>query len=121
MGLFDLLSPRKRKFNAAVTILLAEYTYARLSEEDSRRVDDMVTQALSDFGQPHSTLTYLAMPDTIRYGFIAGALKRLGIPPALPGESWSALTGNPFSFNEAEDADVMEEAYNYLSKKGFTR
>ena len=118
MGLFDLLSPRKRKLNAAITILLAEYTYERLSEEDSRRVDDMVTQILSDSGQLHSTLTYFAMPHAIRYGFIAGALKRLNIPPALPGQSWSNLSGNPFFINESEDNEIMDEAYNHLKQKG---
>lgn len=118
MGLFDLLSPRKRKFNAAITILLAQYTYERLSEEDSRRVDDMVTQILSDSGQQHSTLTYYAMPDAIRYGFIAGALKRLNIPPAVPGQSWRNLSGNTFFFDETEDNEIMEEAYNYLKQKG---
>lgn len=118
MKLSDVLSPRKRKFNAAVTILLTEHTYKHLSEDDSKRVDDMVMQALKDSGQEHSTLTYLAMPHAMRYGFIAGALKRLDIPPALTTMSWSSLSGNPFFFDEGRDDEIMEEAYNYLRRKG---
>lgn len=117
MSVFDLFSPRKRKFRAALTVLLAEYTFERLPEKQKDQIQSSVRRVIERSGA--DPLAAFAMPRHYRYGLIAAALKEQGIPPAVPGEEWT-LAGNPFAIREDdEDFDAaMEEAYAYLKAKG---
>lgn len=119
MSLFDALSPRKRKFQAALTMILAEYTYRGLSEEERQKVDEAVKEVVAAAQPDTPTLAYYAIPEEYRYGLIAAALKQLGIPPSVPGEQWS-LSGNPFSvnFDDPEFDKAVEDAIAYLQEKG---
>ncbi len=119
MSFFNRLSPRKRKFQAALTMILAEYTYRGLSEEERQKVDEAVKEVVTAAQPEAPTLAYYAMPEEYRYGLIAAALKQLGIPPAVPGEKWS-LVGNPFSvnFDDPKFDKAVEDAIAYLQEKG---
>jgi hypothetical protein len=119
MSLFDAFSPQKRKFKSALTLILAEYTYSQLSDENQKKVDAAVKQVVDASGAEAPTLAYVAMPDEYRYGLIAAALKQLGIPPAVEGEEWS-LSGNPFAvnFDDPEFSKAVDEATKYLQQKG---
>ncbi len=119
MSIFDAFSPRKRKFKAALTLILAEYTYSQLWDERRQEVDEACIQVVAASGTEAPILAYYAMPKEYRYGLIAAALKQLRIPPAVEGEEWS-LSGNPFSVN-FEDPDfnkAVEDAIAYLQDKG---
>jgi len=119
MSFFDIFSTRKRKFQTALTILMAEYTYSGLSEELRKKIDDEVVKILSLTDPESPRLTYYSMPQEYRYGYIAAALKQMGIPPAIEGEKWT-LIGNPISV-DIEDPGfnkAVEEAIDYLLKKG---
>jgi hypothetical protein len=117
MSMFDLFSPRKRKYQAALTVLLAEYTFERLSDKQKDQIQASVRRVVERSGA--EPLAAFAMPHRYRYGLIAAALKEQGIPPAVPGEQWT-LAGNPFMIREDdEEFDVaMSEAYAYLESKG---
>ena len=119
MALFDAFSPRKRKFKAALTLILAEYTYSQLSDEKRQQIDEAAEQVVAASGTVAPTLAYYAMPEEYRYGLIAAALKQLGIPPAVEGEEW-ALSGNPFAveFDDPEFDTAVEDAIKYLQDKG---
>lgn len=119
MSLFDVFSSRKRKFKAALTLILAEYTYSQLSDEKRKKVDEAVVQVIAASGDVAPTLAYFAMPDEYRYGLIAAALKQLRIPPAVEGEEWS-LMGNPFAVNFEDTGfdKAVEDAITYLQGKG---
>ena len=63
MSFFNRLSPRKRKFQAALTMILAEYTYRGLSEEERQKVDEAVKEVVTAAQPAAPTWPYYAMPD----------------------------------------------------------
>ena len=117
MSLFDLFSTRKRKFHAALTVLLAEYTFGHLTEEQRVQVQASVLRVVERSGA--DPLTAFAMPHHHQYGLIAAVMKELAIPPAVPGEQWT-VAGNPFAIGEHDENfdAAMEEAHEYLKHKG---
>lgn len=108
-------------FKAALTLVLAEYTYSQLSEERQRKVDDTVIDKLSASGieKQTPTLAYYALPWAYRYGLVAAALQQLGIPPAVEGERWSVM-GNPFFVDFATPGfdSAINDAVRYLRGMG---
>jgi hypothetical protein len=108
-------------FKAALTLVLAEFTYRQLSEEQQRKVDDTVIDMIDRSGTEKQTptLAYYALPEAYRNGLIAAALKQLGIPPAVEGERWSFM-GNPFfvDFADPRFDSAIKDAVKYLRGKG---
>ena len=107
---------KSTKFDAALNVLIAEYTYGRLSDEQRVTVDKFADQVMRRAGYGgHEALALFAMPRDLQFAVYALAMKELGIKPAIPGEGWRRL-GNPFS-EDAEDEEAQEQAYQYLIQK----
>ncbi len=105
-----------KKFKAALNVLMAEYTYERLTEQQQEQVDEISKQVMRMAGHSgHEMLALCVMPEELQYGVYALAMRQLGIKPAFPGEDWWLL-GNPLS-KDAEDEDAQEKAYEYLKAK----
>lgn len=115
MGLFGSLFGDK-KLKAALNVLMAEYTYDRLNEEQRKNVDEVSREVMRRVGHGgHETLALFSMPRESQYGVYALAMKQLGIKPAVPGEDWKLL-GNPLS-EDAQDEVAQEKANEYLKEK----
>jgi hypothetical protein len=116
MSIFDIFSPKKRKYQAALTVVLAEHTVATLKPDQKAKVDVAVEKFARSMGI--SPLQIYAAPRHYRAGLEAAALKELGIAPAVPGEEWTTI-GNPFAYAADEDlGDEIYEALKYLRGKG---
>ena len=117
MGLFDRLSGKTRRFQAALTVALAEYTWDQLSEEQKDAADDVVNRMMATAGIDR--LQFHAMPVQYRGGLIAAAIREIGIQPAVQGEEWT-ISGNPFAIgpDDGEFPELLAEANEYLRRKG---
>ena len=80
----------RRRYQAALVIYVASYTYRHLSMDDQRRISDWVKNLIEGkFTVMVSFKDYeLFWPIRAKAAYWAVAMKSLGIPPAIPGEVW---------------------------------
>ena len=92
MRLFEHLKQWRvrRRYQAALAIYVASYTYRQLSMDDQRRISDWVKNLID--GKITVLVSFkdyeLFMPVRAKAAYWAVAMKSLGIPPAIPGEVW---------------------------------
>jgi hypothetical protein len=117
MGIFDVFSSSKRKYQAALTVALAEHTWETLTSAQQDKVQEAVKRVARSAGI--DALQVFTLPAHYRAGLQAAAMKELGIPPAVRGESWN-IVGNPFAISpeDGEFDQMLEKAYEYLRSKG---
>lgn len=110
-------SPKKsQNFDSALNVLMAEFTYARLDEEQRNRVDVMVEDVMRGAGYSGNELLALyAVPRELQFALYACAMQKLGIKPCIQGEEWRFVS-NPFS-ESAWNEHAEEQAYQYLKEK----
>jgi hypothetical protein len=80
----------RQRYRAALTIYVASYTYKTLSIHDQCRISDWVKDLIDgQFNPSFSFKEYeLFLPIHTKAAFWAVAMNALGIPPAVPGETW---------------------------------
>jgi hypothetical protein len=87
MGLFT--ASREQRYNAAVAIYLAAYTYILLAVAERSRVDEQVYADMSGSLVGFSPIEFQRMwPRAMKSAWRAYAMSDLGIPPAIEGEVW---------------------------------
>lgn len=132
MNFFQRLKQRKvrRRYDAALTIYVAAYTYGHLSTTDQKRVADWIKNLIDGgFLPAFSFMEFkLFMQVKAKAAFWAVAMKSLGIPPSIPGEVWQIPAqprwGSRFSVvnkllgNWRLIGPTTTEAENYLISKG---
>lgn len=80
----------RQRYRAALTIYVASYTYKTLSVDDQWRISNWIKTLIDgQFNPAFSFKEYeLFLPIHIKAAFWAVAMNALGIPPAVPGETW---------------------------------
>jgi hypothetical protein len=88
MWLFDILRRRRyeRRYRAARTILLGQYTYSRLSTGQQEAVRERDIQFWTACGVANASV-FRRLPRRF-FGSYVVAMKSLGIAPAVGNESW---------------------------------
>jgi hypothetical protein len=80
---------RQRRYTAALTILLAEYTFNLLSHKDKERLDEQGYASLDGPLIGFSRIEFQRMwPPALKTAWRVVAMADLGIPPAIEGEQW---------------------------------
>lgn len=87
MGLFTV--SREQRYNAAVAIYLAAYTYSLLAVAERSKVDKQVYAAMNGSLVGFSPIEFQRMwPQAMKSAWRAYAMSDLGISPAIEGEVW---------------------------------
>jgi hypothetical protein len=88
---FNILQRRRyeRRYRAARTVLLGQYTYSRLSPEQQEVVRERDVQFLRECGVAAAAIVRRRP----RRGDYVVAMKTLGIPPAVGDEPWDVPAG----------------------------
>ena len=90
---FNILKRRRyeRRYRAAWTVLLGQYTYSQLSPEQQEAVGERDVQFLRECGVATASIVR-RMPRRF-VGTYVVAMKSLGIPPAVGAEPWDVPAG----------------------------
>lgn len=112
MGLLDTLFGGS-KFNCAMNVLMADYTFDRLSEPQKEAVQKRAQQLIRSAGS--DAIALYAMPHEMKMGFFLIAMREQGIKPAIAGEEWRSF-GNPFSL-KAADEEAQAKAHKFIKEK----
>lgn len=92
MNLYQLIKQLqfRRRYQTALTIYVAAYTYKSLAPEEQNRVSDWVKNLIDGKFNPSFSFKEfeLFLPIHAKAAFWAVAMKSLGIPPAVAGETW---------------------------------
>jgi hypothetical protein len=90
---FNILRRRRyaRRYRAARTVLLGQYTYSHLSPEQQEAVRERDVQFQRQNGSATATI-YRRMPSRF-FGSYVVVMKSLGIPPAVGNEPWDVPAG----------------------------
>jgi hypothetical protein len=118
------------RYTAALTILLAEYTFSVLSPKDKERVDEKVYANLTGPLLGFSRIEFQRMwSRALKAAWRAVAMAELGIPPAIEAEQWNIPKsrrwfGLPNSVpsklfvNYCAAGEAANQARSYLEGKG---
>jgi hypothetical protein len=129
MGLFT--SSRERRYNAAVAIHLAAYTFSMMASNERAIVDDKVYADMNGAVVGFSAFEFQRLfPPHVKAAWRAYAMADLGISPAIEGDVWRLpksrriLWGSPkngptklFANYRPNDEATMR-AKSYLEAKG---
>jgi hypothetical protein len=83
---------RGRRYNAALAILVAAYTYERLGSLDKHRVDEAVSR-INPAREGYEE-TYRTSDDDYAAMSFAFVMRDLGISPAISNQTWTSMLGN---------------------------
>src|SRR5882757_1351332 len=87
MGLF--IPSYERRYNAAIAIYLAAYTFTTMAPEERARVDERVYADMDGGLVGFSPIEFQRMwPPPMQAAWRAYAMSGLGIPPAIEREVW---------------------------------
>jgi hypothetical protein len=115
---------RQRRYECALSLFVADFTFAQLAPSDRAKVMCKVSQLLGMAGVFMAEHRLWA-PWALRMAFIAEAMSRLGMPPAARGIRWPKFVGTERStrvgvwfldFRENDEATVA--AQEALKKLG---
>jgi len=129
MGFFA--STRERRYNAALAIHLAAYTFRALGLHEQQRVDAWIYSQGSSAFMGFSPIQFQRLwPPEFKAAWRAYAMLDLGIIPAVKGEVWrlpkvwrpmpGAFTAGPakLSLNYRPFEETTAQAKAYLETKG---
>ena len=115
---------RQKRYDCALSLFLADFTFAQLGSSDRARVLSKVSQLLSGVGVVMAEHRLWA-PWALRMAFIAVAMSRMGMPPAAEGFEWPEFLGSEPStragmwfLNFRENDEATAAAREVLSKVG---
>jgi hypothetical protein len=93
-----LIAPsRDQQYSAALAIYLAAHTYQTITETKRQEVDAQVYRNMEGKLVGYSKVEFQRLwPPSFKAAWRAFAMKDLGIPPAVDGESWSLPKARAF-------------------------
>ena len=113
---------RRRRFDAALTVLLGIHAFRRLNADDKAKVETWLSAQFKGFAK--SEYPYFVLRQTIGEssdliaGMRADAMARLGMPTGVEGLKWYEFLGSAQSFRRFDPA--TQAAANFLQANGIT-
>jgi hypothetical protein len=120
-------SRSRRRYAAALTIIIAGYTYSLLTAIERQKVDEAVSKILTGtLGGASPFVFQRFYSASLKAACRAFAMAELHIPPAIPGESWNLpkkrwwMSPTPFDLlrNYRMSDNATTRAQVYLAARG---